>query len=162
MAGQVVDASEVLFEIVDPARFWVEAIAHDPHLVSNLGRAAASLDGGETLPLEFVGAGLTLKQQAAPLSFRVKQVSPNLRIGMPVTVTLQSTLEIAGIVLPSSSAIRSQSGLSVVWAKTDAERFEPRTVRIEPLDGQRVVVLAGLAPGMRVVTAGATLLNQIW
>ncbi len=33
VAGQVVDAREVLFEIVDPARFWVEAIAHDPGVV---------------------------------------------------------------------------------------------------------------------------------
>ena len=46
--------------------------------------------------------------------------------------------------------------------KTEPERFEPRTVRYEPLDGQRVViVLAGLKPDVRVVTEGATLLNQI-
>ena len=63
--------------------------------------------------------------------------------------------------LPASSVIRAQSGLSVVWVKTDAERFEPRPVRVEPLDGQRVMVSAGLAPDMRVVTAGAILLNQI-
>jgi hypothetical protein len=34
-------------------------------------------------------------------------------------------------------------------------------VRYEPLDGQRVVVLAGLKPEQRVVTEGATLINQI-
>jgi hypothetical protein len=33
-------------------------------------------------------------------------------------------------------------------------------VRYEPLDGQRVVVLAGLKPEQRVVTEGATLINQ--
>jgi membrane fusion protein, heavy metal efflux system len=54
-----------------------------------------------------------------------------------------------------------ESGLPAVWIKTDPERFEPRTVRFEPLDGQRVVVSAGLAADMRVVTEGATLLNQI-
>jgi multidrug resistance efflux pump len=36
VAGQVVDAREILFEIVDPSRFWVEAIAHDASVVSNL------------------------------------------------------------------------------------------------------------------------------
>ena len=30
VTGQIVDAREVMFEIVDPSRFWVEAIAHDP------------------------------------------------------------------------------------------------------------------------------------
>jgi len=161
VAGQVVDAREVLFEIVDPGRFWVEAIAHDPRVVSNLKKASAILSSGETLPLEFAGAGLTLKQQAAPLSFRVTQVSPNLNIGRPVTVVLQSTEEAIGIVLPASSVVRTQSGLPAVWIKTDAERFEPRTIRYEPLDGQNVVVLSGLAIDLRVVTEGASLLNQV-
>ena len=49
----------------------------------------------------------------------------------------------------------------VVWVKTEPERFEPHIVRHEPLDGQRVVVLAGLKPDLRVVTEGATLINQI-
>jgi hypothetical protein len=159
--GQVVDAREVVFEIVDPSRFWVEAIAHDPSVVANLSQAIAVTNGGERLPLEFVGAGLLLKQQAAPLTFRVTQVSPSLSIGRPVTVILQSTVELKGIVLPASSVVRASSGLWAVWVKTEPERFEPHVVRHEPLDGQRVVVLAGLKPDLRVVTEGATLINQI-
>jgi membrane fusion protein, heavy metal efflux system len=118
-------------------------------------------NSGESLPLEFAGAGLSLKQQAAPLTFRVTQFSPNLSIGRPVTVILQSTIELNGIVLPASSLVRAPSGLWMVWVKTEPERFEPHTVRHEPLDGERVVVLAGLKPDMRVVTEGATLINQI-
>jgi hypothetical protein len=34
-------------------------------------------------------------------------------------------------------------------------------VRYEALDGQRVVIIGGLKPDVRVVTEGATLLNQI-
>jgi hypothetical protein len=74
---------------------------------------------------------------------------------------LQSAVELSGIVLPASSVVRAPSGLSIVWVKTEPERFEPRTVRYEPLDGQRVVVSAGLKADVRVVTEGATLLNQI-
>jgi hypothetical protein len=161
VAGQVVDAREILFEIVDPSRFWVEAIAHDPSVVANLSQAIAVTNSGEKLSLEFAGVGLYLKQQAAPLTFRVTKVSPNLSIGKPVTVILQSTVELSGIVLPVSSVVRAPSGLWVVWVKTEPERFEPHTIRHEPLDGQRVVVLAGLKPDLRVVTEGATLINQI-
>jgi cobalt-zinc-cadmium efflux system membrane fusion protein len=161
VAGQVVDAREVLFEIVDPSRFWVEAIAHDASVVSNLSAAFAVTNAGEKLALQFAGLGLSLKQQAAPLSFRVGQSSPNLSIGKPVTVILQSSVELSGIVLPAASVVRAQSGLAVVWVKTEPERFEPHTVRYEALDGQRVVIVAGLKPGVRVVTEGATLLNQI-
>jgi membrane fusion protein, heavy metal efflux system len=161
VAGQIVEAREVLFEIVDPARFWIEAISHDATVASNISAAFAVTNSGERLPLEFAGLGLSLKQQGAPLTFKVTQASPNLSLGKPVTVMLQSTVELSGIVLPASSIVRASSGLSIVWVKIEAERFEPHTVRHEPLDGQRVVILAGLKSDMRVVTQGATLLNQI-
>jgi membrane fusion protein, heavy metal efflux system len=163
VAGQVVDAREVAFEIVDPARFWVEAIAHDPEVATNLSQAFAVAGTRLKMPLEFVGIGPSLKQQAAPLLFRVVAELPlaNLSIGKPVTVILQSTLEVKGIVLPASSLVRAQSGLPIVWVKPAPERFEPHAVRYEPLDGQRVLVSAGLKADMRVVTQGATLLNQI-
>jgi membrane fusion protein, heavy metal efflux system len=162
VAGQVVDAREILFEIVDPARFWVEAITHDPDAASKLGKAFALLNTGERMPLDFVGRGLALKQQAAPLTFRVSGQPPaSLTIGKPVSVILQSSHEVSGIVVPASSIVRSSSGLSMVWVKYEPERFEPHTVRYEPLDGERVVVFAGLKPELRVVTQGATLLNQI-
>jgi membrane fusion protein, heavy metal efflux system len=48
-----------------------------------------------------------------------------------------------------------------VWIKTDAERFEPQLVKLTPLDGQNVVVTAGLKVDRRVVTDGVTLLNQV-
>lgn len=159
--GQIIESREVVFEIVDPARFWVEAIAHDPSVVANLSKAFALLNNGERMPLEFGGVGLTLKQQATPITFKVSQAHPNLSIGRPVTVVLQSTAELSGIVLPAASVVRSPSGLAMVWIKTEPERFEPQTVRTESLDGQRVVVTAGLKSDIRVVTEGATLLNQI-
>ena len=37
----------------------------------------------------------------------------------------------------------------------------PREVKTEPLDASRVLVLAGLAPGRRIVTDGAELIDQI-
>jgi cobalt-zinc-cadmium efflux system membrane fusion protein len=161
VAGQSIDARELLFEIVDPGRLWIEAIGHKPGLAANLKRAVAITNAGQELTLEFAGVGLSLKQQAAPLSFRITDTVEGLSVGLPVTVMLQSELEVTGIVLPSSSIVRLGSGLSAVWVKRDPERFEPYTVRFEALDGQRVVILAGLKPDMRVVTSGATLLNQI-
>jgi hypothetical protein len=159
--GQIVEAREVAFEIVDPSSYWIEAVAHDPGVVANLSKAFAVTNTGETLALEFAGLGLSLRQQAAPLTFRVTQAGPNLGIGRPVTVILQSTVALSGVVLPASSVVRGQSGLPTVWIKTESERFEARLVRFAPLDGQRVVIVAGLKPELRVVTEGATLINQI-
>jgi len=42
-----------------------------------------------------------------------------------------------------------------------AEQFVLKSVRSEPLDGQRVVVRDGLQAGDRVVVSGAGLISQI-
>ena len=161
VAGQIVETRDVLFEIVDPGRLWIEAIAHYPGVVANLAKAYAQLNAGDGLTLEFVGLGRSLKQQASPAMFKIVDPPATLGIGQPVTVILQSKLELTGVVLPASSIVRAPNGLSIAWVKVDAERFEPHTLRFEPLDGQRVVVTAGLKADLRVVTEGATLLNQV-
>jgi membrane fusion protein, heavy metal efflux system len=161
VGGQIVEAREILYEIVDPARLWVEAIAYDPNAVVDIQGAVASTAEGETVPLEFVGRGLTLRQQAVPLQFRITRTSPALTVGKPVTVIVQSSRSLSGIVLPSESVVRAANGESVVFEHASAELFVPRPVRYRPLDGERVLVLAGIGPGSRIVTDGAGLLSQI-
>ena len=52
-------------------------------------------------------------------------------------------------------------GETAVWVRDGAERFIQRRVKVAPLDAARVAVVAGLAEGDRVVTAGAGLLAQV-
>ncbi len=159
--GQIVEARENLFEIVDPSEFWVEAIAYDASAVETMTSAQAITGTGEILPLHFIGRGFELRQQAIPMSFRITKEVAGLGLGKPVTVVLQRSERVQGFVLPASSVVRGQSGLPVVWVKSEPERFEPHPVKFEKLDGQRVVISAGLKPDQRVVTDGVTLLNQI-
>jgi membrane fusion protein, heavy metal efflux system len=57
--------------------------------------------------------------------------------------------------------LRGPNGQAIVYEHTNAERFVPREVRVEPLDGSHVLVVSGLESGRRIVTQGAELLNQI-
>ena len=159
--GQIVDARDVLFEIVDPSQFWVEAIAFNADAGRDLERAYAIAQDIGQIPLEYAGRGLALRQQATVLTFRVTGSSDGLAIGKPVKVVLQSTAKVEGFVLPASAIVRGQTGLPIVWIKTEPERFEPQAVKVEPLDGRSVVVTAGLKADQRVVTDGVTLLNQV-
>ena len=161
VTGQSIEARELLFEIVDPSQLWVEANAIDGSIADAIAGATAVTRDGKSLPLQFIGRGLTLRQQTAPLTFRLMQAVPELGIGTSVTVMVQTTASLKGILLPSSSVIRGPSGLPTVWIKAEPERFEPVGIKVQPLDGQRILVTAGLKPGMRVVTEGVTLINQI-
>ncbi len=162
--GQIVDARDILFEIVDPSEFWVEAHSHDIDAVKDLDAAYAVFDHAAhkaQMPLAFAGRGLALHQQSAKLSFKILRGHEGLAVGMPVKVILQSKTKIDGFVVPSSAVVRGQTGLPIVWIKTAPERFEPQTVKVEPLDGNNVVVAAGLKADQRIVTEGVTLLNQV-
>jgi hypothetical protein len=161
VSGQLIDGGEILFEIVDPAKLWVEALAYDPADIVDVRAAVASTADGETLPLELVGRSLTLRQQAVPVQLRITRVSPTLKVGTPVSVILQEARTETGIVLPSSSIVGAANGEDVVFEHVSAERFMARPVRLRPLDGERIVILSGIGEGARIVTEGAELLSQI-
>ena len=161
VSGQVVDARELVFEIIDPNRLRIEALAFDPAMAANVGGATLAI-GKQRVPLIFVGAARILREQALPLTFRAQgAVLNSLAVGQPVRVFVQTKDKVNGIAVPVASLMKNPSNQTVVWVKTAPERFEPRTVTTESLDGVQVSVSAGLKAGDRVVTQGATLINQV-
>ena len=161
VSGQVVDARELVFEIVDPTRMRIEALAFDPALASDIGAATLAV-GEQRVPLEFIGAARSLREQALPLAFRARGAAlDQLAVGQPVKVFVQSKQKFKGIAVPVSALMRNPANQTIVWVKVAPERFEPRVVTAEPLDGVNAVITSGLAPGDRVATRGATLINQV-
>lgn len=161
VVGQVVDARDALFEIVQPDRLLVLALAYDARITADIDTAAGLTAGKEPLKLSFLGAGLELREQAIPLQFRVTPPVPALVVGQPVTVVVATRSKVKGFGIPQSAVTQNAANENMVWVHKSAERFEPRKVRVQPLDATRAVVTAGLAPGERVVVQGATLLSQI-
>ena len=159
--GQLVDSATTVVEIVDPTRLWVEALAFDRAALERITGANATLPDGRVLDLVFMGRGLVVRQQAVPVNFRVDTPPPGAPIGISVLVTLRTARAVEGIVLPADAVVRSAEGPPVVFEHATAERFIPRQVRVQPLDGTRVVVTAGLEAGQRVVVQGAALIAQV-
>ncbi|MCU0920310.1 MAG: HlyD family efflux transporter periplasmic adaptor subunit [Burkholderiaceae bacterium] len=161
VAGQVVDARELLFEIIDPSRLRIEALAFDAAIASNVGAATLAL-GDQRVPLVFIGASRSLREQALPLAFRAQGAAlSQLAVGQPVRVFVQTRNKVKGIAVPVASLMKNPANQTIVWVKTAPERFEPRTVVTEPLDGVNAAVTSGLETGDRVATQGATLINQV-
>ena len=161
VVGGTVNQGQIVFEIVDPDALWVEAAAYDPAIAKGVRSATAITGDGRSFALAFTGGGMTLSNQAIPLRFRVVGAHEGLSVGKPVTVIVQQDKTIAGIPVPASSVIRDADGRSIVWERTGAETFMARQVRATRIAGNQMVVESGLADGARVVTDGASLLNQI-
>ena len=159
--GEIVESTTTIVEIVDPGRLWVEALAFERAALVDIVAANATLPDGRVLDLAFVGRGLTARQQAVPVNFRVEAPPQDAPIGTSVLVTLRTARAVRGIVLPADAVVRGAEGPPVVYEHAAAERFVPRQVRAQPLDGTRVVVTAGLEAGRRVVVHGAALVAQV-
>jgi RND family efflux transporter MFP subunit len=159
VSGQIAETNAIVFQIVDPTRLWVEALTFS--LLPDAQPATARTGEGHKLTLTFQGAGLTDRSQAIPVHFAIQSEVKGLRVGQLVTVLAPTGEETRGLAVPRTAVLRGANGQTVLFEHTAAERFEPRIVRVEPLDADRVLVLDGLDAGKRVVVQGAELLNQV-
>jgi hypothetical protein len=155
--GRIAEPQAVVFHVVDPDRLLVEALSFGEGAV---GTEASAVIGGTAAPLSFVGAGVAEQGRARPLHFRLETPGA-ARPGAMLTVLAETADAVAGLAVPRDSVIRAANGEDVVYVHAAPELFAPRPVRVEPLDGARVLVVAGLEAGERVVTQGAELLGQL-
>ncbi len=159
--GQVVEARDTLFEIVNPDKFWVEALVYDLALAEQLGKAQAVTASHQTLSLTFIGRPYQLREHALPIQFRIEPPLPLLSAAQPVKVLVQTKPQVQGILLPQAAVLKGNQNDSIIWVHDQAEHFKPVQGRVQVIDGSQVVVLTGLKDGDRVVVQGATLLSQI-
>jgi cobalt-zinc-cadmium efflux system membrane fusion protein len=161
--GQMVETSDVLFEVIDPARFLVEASTADPGLPARLD--SATLQGLAGVRLQLLGAGRSLRDGVLPLTFRAVPdqagAAMPLAIGQPVTLVAALKEQIRGFVLPAQAVVRNSTNEAVVWIKSGAERYIPQPVQYRALDATTVIVTQGLGADNRVVVQGAPLIAQI-
>lgn len=161
--GQVVEARELLFEVIDPARVFVEATTADPGLPARTG--TAHLQDVPGVKLQLIGAARSLRDGVLPMTFRAVPDQSGkalpLAVGQPVTVVASLNEQVKGFVLPAQAVVRNSANEPVVWIKSGAERYIPQPVQYRSLDAATVVVTQGLGADNRVVVQGAPLIAQI-
>lgn len=161
VAGQVVDARERVFEVVDAKRLRIEALAYEVSLAADIGAAYLVGQGGQAgqrQPLRFIGGASRLREQALPLNFTGAE---GLALGQAVRVVVQSRSTVKGFAVPAQALMKNPANQNIVWVKQAPERFVPKLVQVQALDGVQLAVTQGLAEGDRVVVEGATLVNQV-
>ncbi|MBN9422424.1 MAG: HlyD family efflux transporter periplasmic adaptor subunit [Candidatus Accumulibacter sp.] len=161
VSGQVVEARDVLFEIVNPERLLIEALAFDLGVADDIAAAFVAV-GGQKQPLRLLGVARSLREQALPLTFGGEGAAlSRLAVGQAVQVFVHTRSTVRGMAVPAAALMKDPANRTIVWVKTAPERFEPRPVTVEPLDGVSVAVTSGLQPGDRVAVRAAGLINQI-
>ena len=159
VAGQIVQPSSIVFNIIDPARLWVEALSFES-LEPSQG-ARASTYTGRNYDLIYRGTGFADRSQSVPVHFAITGDTAGLRAGQFLTVLVTTDETKEGLAVPRSSVVRGSNGQDFVYEHVSPERFVPRSVRTEPLDGDRVLIVSGIASGKRIVSQGTDLLDHV-
>ncbi|MDO8976846.1 efflux RND transporter periplasmic adaptor subunit [Reyranella sp.] len=158
VAGQMAQPNAVIFHIVDPTRLWVEALSFAAITPVS---ASATTAAGLNIKLAFRGSGFADRSQSIPSHFAIEGDTNGLRAGQFVTVQVATDERRDGVAVPRSAVARTANGQDFVFEHTAPERFVPRPVRVEPLDGGRVLIVSGAGAGQRIVTQGADLLDHV-
>ena len=101
-----------------------------------------------------LGATVDAKTRTVPLVYEVPNPEGHLRIGMALTVYIETAHAAEALAVPISALVDEDSR-AVAFVQVSGEMFQKRDLTLGIQDGAFVQVLAGLAAGERVVTKGA-------
>jgi cobalt-zinc-cadmium efflux system membrane fusion protein len=163
--GATVAEGDALFHIVDPATLWLAADVADIDAARLRTPTGAEFDlpgADQTVRIEvggngeLVGVGAVIDPIArtVPVIFALRQPPPALMLNQRVDARIFTGATRDALSVPASAVIED-GGERVVYVQRGGEAFARVPVSLGSRDGDRYEILAGLAPGDRVVTQGA-------
>ena len=156
--GQMVTPGQLLFEITDESRLWVEARVRpeDASHVTVGTRAEVEVDG-RRIAGKVIQIHHALDEATRTLAVRIEIPNPDDRLHPGQFVTARLFNEDAAkpvLALPLDAVLRSPDGDWQVFVEHEPGEFEPTEVELIRQVGN-LAVIDGLKPGTRVVTRGA-------
>ncbi len=159
--GQMVQAGQKLFSIVNSSEVWVHAdvFPSDIPAVDGAGLARVTVPGAvdaTALPARRVANPSVAGETPGTVErwFAVSNNGGRLAPGALVNVAVPTAREQSGIEVPRS-ALLDRNGQTIAFVHTAPEEFTMRMVTVQGGVGDPVLVTSGLAAGERVVVRGA-------
>ena len=159
VVGQMVEPGDLLFEITDESRIWVEAHVN-PSQMKRVKKGAPVrilAADGEWYEGQVIQAHHRLDESTRTMRVRIEVPNPQDHLHPGLFVTARIAVGAAGqpvLALPLEAVLRSPDGDWQVFVEKEPGEFAPVEVElVRQLPG--IAVIEGLAPGTRVVTRGA-------
>ncbi len=162
--GQYVNTGEMLFNIADLSRVWVELELYENEFPNiHVGqqveiRSQSFPEKVFTGRVAFIYPFLDPKTRT--IKARVELANPGLKLKpeMFVNAIIRVPLE-STIVVPLSAVIDSGKR-QVVWVESSPGMFEPRDVQVGQKNTDNIQILSGINPGDKVAVSGAYLIDS--
>jgi len=163
--GQFVTPTTELYRIADLSKIWayVDVYEYELPWVAVGDEAEMRLDAlpGRVLKGKITYIYPYLDPKTRTNKVRLEFANPGrlLKPDMFADVTIMANRKLNALVIPSSAVIRTGK-TPKVFVRTGKGRFEPRNVRIGVSTDNQTQILAGIAPGERIVTSAQFLIDS--
>jgi cobalt-zinc-cadmium efflux system membrane fusion protein len=163
--GQLLQAGTTpTFTIADLSTVWVMASVFESDLASVVhGDKVDVVTGASPKPLAGTVDYVQALVDPATKATQVRVIVPNtghlLKRDMYVTVTIHSSKDKHGILLPVSAVLRDENNLPFVFVQLPGGGFERRQVTLGSRVNDKYEISAGLKEGERVIQVGGLFLQ---
>jgi Cu(I)/Ag(I) efflux system membrane fusion protein len=162
--GQYVNVGEVLFNIADLSRVWVEIDVFEnevPYVrVGQQVEIRSATEHGDAFTgrISFVYPFHDPKTHTVKARVEMPNPGHRLKPDMFVNAIIRVPL-VKGIVIPVTAVIDTGKR-QVVWVETTPGMFEPRDVQVGERIEEKVQILSGLKSGDKVAVSGGYLIDS--
>jgi Cu(I)/Ag(I) efflux system membrane fusion protein len=160
--GQKITPETELYAITDLSRVWVMADVFESDAPQvRLGQTArVVLPGGGALSARVSYLQPQIDPTTRTLKVRLDVANSGMRLRPEMFVDVEMQLGGARRLMVPSDAVLDSGTVKTIFMDRGNGYFQPRQVETGQRIGDRVEVVKGLAPGERIVTSGAFLLNS--
>ncbi len=152
--GDTVQAGDPLLRVVGDAALWMVGRVPEREALRLRSGADATVTtpaSTSALPAQLLDAGLVADPSTGMVTVTLALDAHDLRPGLSATAWIATSEPRTTLSIPDAALVQSD-GVPLVFAKTGPESFVARPVRLGARSGDAWEILAGLAPGDRVVT----------
>ncbi|MDD5286320.1 MAG: efflux RND transporter periplasmic adaptor subunit, partial [Desulfuromonadaceae bacterium] len=162
--GQYVNTGEVLFNIADLSKVWIEIDVFEnevPYVrVGQQVEIRSAIEHGAAFNgrISFVYPFHDPKTHTVKARVEMPNPGHMLKPDMFVNAIIRIPM-VKGIVIPVTAVIDTGKR-QVVWVETSAGMFEPRDVQIGERMDDKIQILSGIKPGDKVAVSGGYLIDS--
>jgi len=162
--GQYVNVGEVLFNVADLSRVWVEIEVYENEFANiRLGQqvqiVSQSYPGKPfTGRIAFIYPFLDPKTRT--VKARVEMPNPGMKLKPDMFVNAVIKVPLGSAIVVPTTAVLDSGKRQTVWVESQPGMFEPREVQVGQRTDDKVQILSGLKTGDKVAVSGAYLIDS--
>jgi len=162
--GQYVNTGDVLFNIADLSRVWVEVEVYENefpniHIGQQVEIRSQSFPGKPfSGKIAYIYPFLDPKTRT--IKARVEMANPGMKLKPDMFVNAIIKVPLGSAIVVPVTALIDTGKRQVVWVEMSPGMFEPRDVQVGQKTDEKVQILSGIKPGDKVAVSGSYLIDS--